>query len=74
MSIHTVFEKWKHLDHLLSDREWLTTDDDGGTDIRNLDHLLSDQDWLTTDDDGNTDIRMMILYESWQAIKAAVLV
>ncbi len=47
MSIHTVFEKWKHLDNLLSDREWLTTDDDGGTDIR-----------------------MMILYESWQAIKA----
>lgn len=46
MSIHTVFEKYHHLDHLLSDR-----------------------DWLTTDDDGNTDIRMMILYESWQAIK-----
>ncbi len=49
MSTHDVYEKWKHLDHLLSDR-----------------------DWLTTDDDGHTDIRMMILYESWQAIKTAV--
>ena len=29
MSIHTVFEKYHHLDHLLSDRDWLTTDDDG---------------------------------------------
>jgi len=47
MTIHDVYEKWKHLDHLLSDREW-----------------------LAVDENGNKGILMMILYESWQAIKA----
>ena len=46
MNTHDVFEKWKHLDHLVSDREW-----------------------LAVDENGNKGILMMILYESWQAIK-----
>lgn len=35
MTLQSIFDQYKHLDHLLSDREWLTgPDEEGHVDIR----------------------------------------
>ena len=41
MSIHAVFEKWHHLDHLLSDPDWVKLRDEAGNE-NILNHILLD--------------------------------
>lgn len=51
MSIHTVFEKYHHLDHLLSDPDWLKLRDEAGNE-NILNHILFES-WQAIKDELN---------------------